>query len=101
LNNLGIRQIRTPFRSPRANAIAERWVRSARIECLDLVFILGERHLRYVLTEYVGYFNCWRPHRTIGQRAPRAPPLTCRAQKPHPGSFSVAGWDGTLPLRRQ
>ena len=79
VNHLGITQIRTPFRSPRANAIAERWVRSARTECLDLVFILSERHLRHVLAEYVGYFNCWRPHRSIGQRAPRAPPLTAQS----------------------
>jgi len=78
LRHLGITQIRTPFRSPRANAIAERWIRSARTECLDLVLIFSERHLRYVLAEYVGYFNCWRPHRSIGQRAPRAPPLTAR-----------------------
>ena len=75
LGHLGITQIRTPFRSPRANAIAERWVRSARTECLDLVLIFSERHLRHVLAEYVSYFNCWRPHRSIGQRAPRAPPL--------------------------
>jgi transposase InsO family protein len=80
LNNLGITQIRTPFRSPRANAIAERWVRSARSECLDLMFILSECHLRRVLAEYVGYFNCWRPHRSIGQRAPRAPPRTIQSK---------------------
>jgi putative transposase len=78
LHHLGIMQLRTPFRSPRANAIAERWVRSARTECLDLVLIFNERHLRHVLAEYVGYFNCWRPHRSIGQRAPRAPPLTAQ-----------------------
>jgi hypothetical protein len=71
-------QIRTPFRSPRANAIAERWVRSARTECLHLVLIFSERHLRHVLAEYVGYFNCWRPHRSIGQRAPRVPPITAQ-----------------------
>jgi transposase InsO family protein len=76
LNNLGITQIRTPFRSPRANAIAERWVRSVRTECLDRIFIFNERHLRQVLAEYVGYFNRWRPHRSIGQRAPCAPLLT-------------------------
>src|SRR5215510_15647535 len=75
LCHLGITQIRTPFRSPRANAIAERWVRSARSECLDLMFIFSDRHLRYVLAEYVGYFNRWRPHRSIGQRAPCASPL--------------------------
>ena len=70
---LGIAQARTPFRSPRANAIAERWVRSVRTECLDHVFIFNERHLQKVLAEYVGYFNHWRPHRSVGQCAPCAP----------------------------
>jgi transposase InsO family protein len=40
------------------------------------MFIFSERHLRHVLAEYVGYFNRWRPHRSIGQRAPCASPLT-------------------------
>ena len=73
VRNLGITQARTPFRSPRANAIAERWVRSVRTECLDHVFIFSEWHLQKVLAEYVGYFNHWRSHRSIGQRAPCAP----------------------------
>ena len=73
VRNIGIVQVRAPFRLPRANAIAERWVRSVRSECLDHVFIFNERHLKKVLSEYVGYFNNWRPHRSIGQRAPCAP----------------------------
>ena len=72
VNCLDITSIRTPFRSPQANAIAERWIRSVRTECLDHMFILNERHLRRVLAEYVAYFNRWRPHRSIGQRAPCA-----------------------------
>jgi transposase InsO family protein len=80
LNNLGITRSGPPFRSRRANAIAERWVKSARTECLDLMFILSERHLRRVLAEYVDYFNLWRPHRSIGQRAPRAPPRTIQSK---------------------
>ena len=72
MNRLGITQIRTPFKAPQANAIAERWVRSVRAECLDHSFIFNERHLRRVLNEYVGYFNRWRPHRSIGQVAPLA-----------------------------
>jgi putative transposase len=76
LQSLGITQIRTPFRAPRANSISERWVRSARRECLDHTFIFGERHLRRVLAEYVAYFNQWHPHRSIGQRAPCASALT-------------------------
>jgi hypothetical protein len=38
------------------------------------VFVFNERHLRTVLTEYVAYFNHWRPHRSIGQRGPCAVP---------------------------
>ena len=76
LKALGARSVRTPFRSPQANAIAERWVKSIRTECLDHYLILSERHLRRLLTEYVTYFNRWRPHRSLGQRAPcaQAPP---------------------------
>jgi putative transposase len=70
VQRLGITQIRTPVRAPRANALAERWIRSARRECLDQVVIINERHLQPVLDEYVGYFNAWRPHQGLGQRAP-------------------------------
>jgi transposase InsO family protein len=73
VRRLGIIQARTPARSPRTNAIAERWVRSVRAECLDHVFIFNERHLQRVLAEYVGYFNDWRPHRSLRQHAPCAP----------------------------
>jgi transposase InsO family protein len=57
-------------KAPRANALAERWVRSVRNECLDQVLIVDERHLQRVLDEYVAYFNAWRPHQGLGQRAP-------------------------------
>jgi transposase InsO family protein len=73
LRRLGIKQIRTPYRSPRANAVAERWVKSARSECFDHLFIFSEAGLRRDLSTYVSYFNHWRPHRSIGQRTPRDP----------------------------
>ncbi len=67
LKALGTRSVRTPFRSPQANAIAERWVKSVRSECLDHYLILNERHLRRVLTEYVTYFR--RDNRTQNRRS--------------------------------
>jgi transposase InsO family protein len=70
VRHLGIRQVRTPFRSPRANAIAERWVKSARTECLDHLFVFGEAHLRRAMSAYKTYYNHWRPHRSLCQRAP-------------------------------
>ena len=64
------RIIRTPVRAPRANAIAERWIASARRECLDRMLITGERHLQLLLSEYVDHYNVHRPHRTLHQRPP-------------------------------
>ena len=58
----GIEVVRTPFRAPRANAYAERWLRSVREECLDRVIILDHRHLGYVGREYEPYFNTCRGH---------------------------------------
>jgi putative transposase len=74
----GVRIIKTPVRTPRANAIAERWISSARRECLDRMLITGERHLRLVLREYVEHYNVHRPHRTLRKRPPagRERPLT-------------------------
>jgi hypothetical protein len=52
---IGLWIIKTPVRASRANAIAERWVGSARSECLDRLLVTSERHLRLVLTEYTDH----------------------------------------------
>jgi putative transposase len=70
LTAAGTRIIKTPVRAPRANAIAERWIASARRECLDWILIIGERHLRLVLDEYVDHYNAHRPHRALHQGPP-------------------------------
>jgi putative transposase len=57
----GLGTVHTLFQAPRANAFAERWVRSVRQECLDQTLILNENHLRRVLKEYVEYYNVARP----------------------------------------
>ena len=70
--------VRTPYRAPNANAYAERWVRSAREECLDHLLITNEAHLRRVLAEYVDHFNHARPHQGLEQRCPVACPTLVR-----------------------
>src|SRR6266516_4897727 len=66
----GVRVIKTPVRAPRANAVAERWVRSVRTECLDHLLIFGQRHLEQVLRGYLARYNTERPHRSLGLAAP-------------------------------
>jgi len=68
----GVRVIKTPIRAPRANAFAERWVRTVREECLDQVLVFGRSHLQSVLREYMGHYNAQRPHRSLELAPPEA-----------------------------
>jgi putative transposase len=85
----GIRVIKTPVRSPQANAYAERWVRTVRTECLDRMLILGRGHLERVLWEYVRHYNRQRPHRGIDLGVP-APASTIKIPLP---SVNVVRYD--------
>jgi putative transposase len=66
----GIRIVKTPVRSPKANAIAERFVRTVRSECLDWLLILNRRHLEHVLHIYIDHYNTQRPHRALKLQPP-------------------------------
>ena len=66
----GVRIIKAPVRSPRANSYAERYVGTLRRECLDHLLIYGERHLRRILAEYAQHYNEHRPHQSREQRPP-------------------------------
>jgi putative transposase len=68
--SIGAQVIRTPVRAPNANAFAERWVGTARRECLDHLLIVGPRHLARVLDGYVQHYNMHRPHRSLGLLPP-------------------------------
>ncbi len=61
----GVEVIRTPFRAPKANAFAERWVGTIRRDCLDWILIVSRRQLEQVLRVYVDHYNSHRPHRAL------------------------------------
>ena len=83
----GIEVIQTPIRAPQANAIAERFVRTVRAECLDWLLILGRRHLERVLRVYVDHYNTHRPHRALEL----LPPQRARSHRRHqPTARSIA-----------
>src|SRR5438105_11149160 len=69
----GIKVLRTPYRTPRANAVCERFLGSVRRECLDHFLIFQEKQLSRLLTAYALYFNQARPHQGRGQRIPDPP----------------------------
>jgi transposase InsO family protein len=70
LASVGIQDIRTPYRTPLANSVAERVVRTFRQECLDHVIVLNESHLLTLLTEFLHYYNHDRPHRRLDLQTP-------------------------------
>ena len=69
----GAEVLRTPVQAPNANAYAERWVRTIRVECLDWLLVVGRRHLDQVLRIYVADYNQHRPHRVLGLEPPDPP----------------------------
>src|SRR3954467_14170455 len=69
----GIQAVKIPPRAPKANAYAERWVRTVRTECLDWVLVCNRRHLEHILGTYVAHYNTARPHRGIDLDAPVPP----------------------------
>jgi putative transposase len=83
---VGIQAIKIPPRAPKANAYAERWVRTVRTECLDWTLIWNRQHLHRVLTRYVEHYNTGRPHRGIGLQTPLADTAATISTMPIAGS---------------
>ena len=72
----GIKILRTPYRTPQANAVCERFLGSVRRECVDHLLIFHEKQLSRLLQAYVVFFNQARPHQGTRQRIPDPPPLS-------------------------
>jgi Integrase core domain len=88
--NSSVQDASAPIRVPEANGIVERFVRTARSECLDWLLILSARHLERALTVFIDHYNHWRPHRSLDLKPPN-------------GRTSAATWTGmqAITLKRR
>ena len=70
--------LKTPIRTPVANAFAERWIGTLRRELLDRTLIWNRRQLERLVADYLAHYNRHRRHRSLGQQ----PPVGGAAQLP-------------------
>lgn len=80
--SIGIESVKTPVRAPRANAFAERFVRTIRTDCLDHLLIFSRSHLQAVVAEYLRHYNKARPHRSLNLDQPIPQPVTATNSGP-------------------
>ena len=76
---MGSEPVRTAFRSPWQNGVAERWVGSCRRDLPDHVIVLNERHLKRLISEYVRYYHEDRTHLGLAKDTPAGRPTTIRS----------------------
>jgi putative transposase len=75
LKGMRIEEVLTAPQSPWQNPFAERLIGSIRRECLNHVLVLGERHLRRILTRYFSYYHQARTHLALEKDAPDLRPI--------------------------
>jgi putative transposase len=73
INGLGMKVLKSPLHSPKANAICERLIGTIRRECLDRLIPISESHLRLLLKEWAAHYNEGRPHMALGPGIPSPP----------------------------
>jgi transposase InsO family protein len=70
LKSLGLTVLKTPYKSPQANAFCERLIGSARRECFDFMIPLNETHIRQTFKSWTSHYNRGRPHSSLGPGTP-------------------------------
>ena len=78
ISSFGVSVLRTPPRSPMANAVCERVIGTIRRECLDWLIPLSESHLRSILKCWIAHYNGGRPHMVLGPGVPDPPTIESR-----------------------
>jgi putative transposase len=74
IRSMGLRVLKTPVRTPQANAFCERVIGTIRRECLDWLIPFHDRHLRVILRAWVTHYNRGRPHTSLGPGIPEPSP---------------------------
>src|SRR5262244_3901932 len=74
IRHLGLRVLKTPVRTPQANALCERLIGTLRRECVDFLIPLTANHLWRLLTAWMQHYNVGRPHMSLGPGIPQPPP---------------------------
>ena len=72
---MGVKEVFTALRSPEQNPYVERLIGSVKLECLDHLIILNERHLRRILGTYLDYYHGSRTHLSLGKDTPDGRPV--------------------------
>ena len=80
IRSMGLRVLKTPMRTPQANAFCERVIGTIRRECLDWLIPVHERHLCGILRAWVTHYNQGRPHASLGPGMPEPPPTQIRPE---------------------
>ena len=70
LPGFGIKSVRTSYKSPWQNGIAERFVLTAKTEMTNNIIVFNQRHLQKCMKKYVDYYNDDRCHLAIGRDSP-------------------------------
>jgi len=85
----GVKPIKSMPLAPNFSPFVERFIRSIKSECLDRMIILGEAHLRYVISEYVQHYHTERAHQGLDNNLIE-PPAARRCRNCPSGAFGRA-----------
>jgi len=96
IQSAGVESLATPYHAPNANAHCERWIRSAREECLNHLILFGLKSLQRVVHTYRAFHNEHRPHQGIGNRVPKAARMNEPAADPVRGAIGPVHCEESL-----
>jgi putative transposase len=74
MKDADVKSVRLAIRAPNTNAFVERFIQTLQVECLDHFLVFGEKHLDYLVREYVEHYHTERPHQGLGNRPVSGPP---------------------------